>query len=57
MMLESRVIKYSNSPYSNPIVIVKKNDDSSRLCIDYKSFNKSTIKNKYPIPIVEELFD
>jgi hypothetical protein len=36
---------------------VKKNDESMRLCIDYRELNKATIKNKYPLPRIDDLFD
>lgn len=56
-MLELGVIRPNTNLYANPIVWVKKNDGSWRLCVDYKCLNESTIKNKYPIPIVKELLD
>ncbi|WVZ11731.1 hypothetical protein V8G54_016261 [Vigna mungo] len=48
---------YHNSPYSSPMVLVVKKDGSWRLCIDYKDLNKSTVKNMFPIPLVDDKLD
>jgi hypothetical protein len=45
------------APYFAPVLFQKKHDGSRRLCIDYRALNKVTIKNKYPIPLVADLFD
>lgn len=50
-------IQPSKSPYGAPVLFVKKKDGSSRMCVDYRALNKVTIKNKYPLPRVDELFD
>lgn len=50
-------IRPSKSPYGAPVLFVKKKDGSIRMCIDYRALNKITIKNKYPLPRVDELFD
>src|SRR6187399_2672079 len=50
-------IRPSASPWGSPILFVAKRDDTIRLCIDYRSLNEVTIKNKYPLPKIEDLFD
>ncbi|GKD03897.1 DEAD-box ATP-dependent RNA helicase 41 [Tanacetum coccineum] len=56
-LLESGVIRTSQSPFSSPIVMVKKNDGSCRMCVDYRQLNKYTVEDKFPIPVIEELID
>ncbi|GJZ93467.1 putative reverse transcriptase domain-containing protein, partial [Tanacetum coccineum] len=50
-------IRPSSSPWEAPVLFVKKKDDSFRMCIDYRELNKLTIKNRYPLPRIDDLFD
>ncbi|MCO5558722.1 hypothetical protein L7F22_012308 [Adiantum nelumboides] len=56
-LLEQGFIKPSVSPWGAPIVFQKKKDGTFRLCIDYRGLNQCTVKNKYPLPRIDELFD
>nr|GEX61992.1 hypothetical protein [Tanacetum cinerariifolium] len=56
-LMDSVVIRASQSPFSSPIVMVKKKDDTWRMCIDYRQLNKHTVKDKFPIPVIEERID
>nr|GEX53869.1 hypothetical protein [Tanacetum cinerariifolium] len=50
-------IRPSSSPWGAPVLFVKKKDGSFRMCIDYRELNKLTIKNRYPLPKIDDLFD
>ena len=50
-------IRPSISPWGAPVLFVKKKDDTWRLCIDYRQLNKVTIRNRYPLPQIDDLFD
>ena len=56
-MLARGIISKSNSPWSAPIVIIKKKDGTNRFCVDYRKLNKVTIKDNYPVPLIEETLD
>ncbi|GKV25054.1 hypothetical protein SLEP1_g34559 [Rubroshorea leprosula] len=56
-LLEKGFIHPSVSPWGAPVLFVKKKDGSMRLCIDYRELNKVTVKNRYPLPRIDDLFD
>ncbi|XP_019431098.1 PREDICTED: uncharacterized protein LOC109338343 [Lupinus angustifolius] len=56
-LLQKQFVRPSISPWGAPILFVKKNDGSMRLCTDYRHLNKVTIKNKYPLPRIDDLMD
>ena len=56
-LLEKGFIRPSVSPWGAPVLFVKKKDGTLRLCIDYRQLNKLTVKNKYPLPRIDDLFD
>ena len=56
-LTDKEFIQPSKSPYGAPVLFVRKKDGSTRMCVDYRALNKLTIKNKYPLPRVDELLD
>jgi hypothetical protein len=56
-LLEKGFIRPSSSPWGCPAIFVKKNDQTLRMCVDYRPLNEVTIKNKYPLPRIDILFD
>ena len=56
-LFDAGYIRPSNAPFGAPVLFQKKKDGSLRMCIDYWALNKITIKNKYPIPLIADLFD
>jgi len=55
--LDKDFIRLSVSPWGAPVLLVKKKDGSRRICIDYRELNKVTIKNRYPLPRIDDLVD
>ena len=56
-LLEKKFIRPSASPWGAPVLLVKKKDGSSRLCVDYQQLNKLTMKNNYSLPRIDDLLD
>ncbi|XP_026428500.1 uncharacterized protein LOC113324394 [Papaver somniferum] len=56
-MLSTRLIKKSNSPFASPILLVKKKYGTRRFCVNYRKINELKIKDKFPIPLIDELLD
>ena len=56
-LLDKGFIRLSTSPRGTPILFAKKKDKTLQLCIDYRQLNRVTIKNQYPLPRIDDLFD
>jgi len=56
-LLDKGLIRPSVSPWGAPVLFVKKKDGSLRLCIDYRELNRVWVKNKYPLPCIDDLFN
>jgi hypothetical protein len=56
-LLQKGFIRLSVSPFGAPVLFVHKKEGTLRLCVDYRVLNKLTIKNKYPLPRIEDLMD
>ena len=56
-LLDRGFIHLSSSPWGAPIMFMKKKEKSHRMCIDYRELKKLTVKNRYPLPRIDDLFD
>jgi hypothetical protein len=56
-LLDLGLIRPSVSPWGAPVIFIQKKDGSWRICIDYCQLNKAMIKNQYPLPRIDDLFD
>jgi hypothetical protein len=56
-LLEKGFIRPSSSPWGAPVIFVPKKDGTQRLCVDYRALNEVTVKNKYPLPRIDDLFN
>ncbi|MCO5600634.1 hypothetical protein L7F22_054749 [Adiantum nelumboides] len=56
-LVEKGMVRPSSSPFCSPVLLVHKKDGTYRMCVDYRALNKITIKNRFPVPRIEDLFD
>lgn len=56
-LLEKEIIRESNSEYASPIILVKKKDGSDRMCVDFRALNRITVKDRYPLPLIDDQID
>ncbi|CAF0786973.1 unnamed protein product [Rotaria sordida] len=56
-LLKNGIIEHSTSPWSSPVVLVKKKDETTRFCIDYRHLNQITTKDAFPLPIIDDIYD
>ena len=56
-MLENKLIKESTSPWTSPVVLVRKKNGKLRFCVDYRKLNSITKKDSYPLPRIDEMLD
>lgn len=56
-LIKNGIIRQSNSSFASPIILTKKKDGSNRLCVDFRSLNKITVKDRYPLPRIDDQLD
>lgn len=56
-LLTAGLISHSTSPFASPVVLALKKDGNWRLCVDYRKLNDMTIKNRFPMPLMDEILD
>jgi hypothetical protein len=56
-LLDNGIVRESESPYSSPIILVRKKSGEYRMCVDYRSLNAKTVKDRYPLPRVDDYIE
>ena len=57
LILKKGMNRFSSSPFCSPVLLVQKKDGTYRMCVEYRALNRTTIKNRFPVPRIEDLFD